>query len=206
MKTKWVITIGREFCSGGGDTAHKLSKLLDIPYYDKAIIDETVESTQLDTDVVVRHDEQPVGYMDLGGFQYNNLWYNGDPSLMLPTGMRVAEAQFTVIRRAAKRGPCVIVGRCADYALEEQENVLNVFIRSNPELRVKRAMELFKLTEGDARKLIRRTDKIRANYYRYYTQRIWGDPANYDLVIDAGKLGTDGAAYLIAAFAEHQQP
>ena len=93
---------------------------------------------------------------------------------MLPVGMRVAEAQFEVIRKAANRGPCVVVGRCADYALEDRNNVLNVFIRASMEFRVKRAMELFKLVGGDARKLIRKTDKIRANYYRYYTQQIWG--------------------------------
>ena len=206
MKTKWVITIGREFCSGGAETAHKVSKLLDIPYYDKAIIDETVESTQLATEIVVHHDERPISYTDVGGYQYGGLWYTEDPSLMLPVGMRVAEAQFEVIRKAANRGPCVVVGRCADYALEDRNNVLNVFIRASMEFRVKRAMELFKLVEGDARKLIRKTDIIRANYYRYYTQQIWGDPANFELIIDAGKLGTDAAAHIIASYAEKFDP
>lgn len=197
---QWVITIGREFCSGGADTARALAKLLDIPYYDKAIIDETVEQVGFAPEVVAQHDERPVGYTDVGGFQYGNLWYAKDPSLMLPMGMRVAEAQFQVIRKVAHRGSCVIVGRCADYALEgEGLNVLNVFIRADMEVRVRRAMDAYQLTEGDARKLIRRTDKIRASYYRYYTQRQWGEAANYHLVIDAGLLGTEGAASVIAA-------
>lgn len=199
MKTNWVITIGREFCAGGAETAHKVAQLLDIPYYDKEIIDETVESTQLAESIVTKHDERPVGYGDIGGFQYGSAWYSNDPSLMLPMGMRVADAQFEVIRRAAERGSCVIVGRCADYALEEWDNVLNVFIRCDFEKRVKNAMNLFSIPEGDARKLIKRTDKIRASYYRYYTQRPWGDAANFDLVIDTTKLGTDGAARIIAA-------
>ena len=114
MKNNWVITIGREFCSGGAETAHKLSKLLDIPYYDKEIIDEAVKTTQLAEDVVAHHDERPVGYADVGGYQYGGLWYTNDPSLLLPVGMRVADAQFEVIRRTASQGPCVIVGRCAD--------------------------------------------------------------------------------------------
>lgn len=206
MKTKWVITIGREFCSGGAKTAHKVAKLLDIPYYDKEIIDETVESTQLAEEIVAHHDERPVGYTDVGGFQYGGLWYSNDPSLMLPVGMRVADAQFEVIRRAAQRGPCVIVGRCADYALEERTNVLNVFVRCNMEKRVKNAMEAYGLVEADARKLIKKTDKIRSSYYRYYTQRLWGDAANYDLVIDTSKIGTDGAAELIAALAQSREP
>ena len=206
MKTKWVITIAREFCSGGAETAHKVAQLLDIPYYDKAIIDEAVESTQLAAEVVAHHDERPISYTDMTGFQYGGLWYTEDPSLMLPVGMRVADAQFDVIRRAANRGPCVIVGRCADYVLEERKNVLNVFIRASLEFRVKRAMDLYGLVEGDARKLIRRTDKIRSSYYRYYTQQMWGDPDNFELVIDAGKLGTDGAACIIAAYAERFTP
>lgn len=205
MKTKWVITIGREFCSGGAETAHKVAKLLDIPYYDKAIIDETVESTQLTQEIVARHDERPVGYTDIGGYQYGSMWYTNDPSLLLPMGMRVADAQFEVIRRVAARGPCVIVGRCADYALAEKENVLDVFIRSDMENRVRRAMELYSLVEGEARKLIRKTDKIRSNYYRYYTQRTWGAPENYDLMIDAGRLGTDTAAELIAFLAQRRE-
>jgi cytidylate kinase len=206
MKTKWVITIGREFCSGGGDTAHKLSQLLDIPYYDKAIIDEAVEDTRLSTEIVTRHDERPVAYGDIGGYQYGGLWYSDDPSLMLPLGMRIADAQFEVIRRAASRGPCVVVGRCADYALEEQDNVLNVFIRADLSKRIEKAMRLFNLSESEAKKLIRKTDKIRSSYYRYYTQRIWGDAANYDLVIDAGKLGVDRTAQLIADLATQWQP
>lgn len=202
MKTKWVITIGREFCSGGAETAHKVAQLLDIPYYDKEIIDETVERTQLSEETVARHDEQPVGYHDVSGFQYGNLWYNSDPSLMLPMGMRVADAQFDVIRRAADRGPCVVVGRCADYALEERSNVLDVFIRADFEYRVHRAMEMYHLVEAEARKLIRRTDKIRSSYYRYYTQTTWGAPDHYDLIIDTGTLGTDAAAAIIAALAQ----
>ena len=206
MKNNWVITIGREFSSGGAETAHKLSKLLDIPYYDKEIIDEAVKTTQLAEDVVAHHDERPVGYADVGGYQYGGLWYTNDPSLLLPVGMRVADAQFEVIRRTASQGPCVIVGRCADYVLEEQKNVFNVFVRSDMENRVTRCREEFGLTEADARKLIRKTDKIRSNYYRYYTQTEWGDPSHYDLVIDAGRLGTDAAAYLIAAYVRQFDP
>ena len=204
MKTKWIITIGREFCSGGADTARKVAQLLDIPYYDKEIIDETVERTQLSEEVVNRHDEQPVGYHDITGFQYGNLWYNSDPSLMLPLGMRVADAQFEVIRQAANRGPCVIVGRCADYALEERHDVIDVFIRADLDFRVKRAMDAFHLSEADARKLIRRTDKIRSSYYRYYTQTTWGDPEHYDLVIDTSTLGIDAAAGIIADLAQRE--
>ncbi len=202
MKTSCIITVGREFCSGGAETARKAAQLLEIPYYDKAIIDETVEATNLTEEVVTHHDERPVSYADLGGFQYGALWYNDDPSLMLPVGMRIADAQFNVIRNVAERGPGVIVGRCADYALKEHTNVLRVYIRADVELRVERAMRLYHLLEGDARKLVRKTDKIRSNYYRYYTQKDWGKMENYDLILDTGRIGIDAAAKTIAALAE----
>lgn len=206
MKHNWIITIGREFCSGGLDIAHKLSELLEVPCYDREIIDAAVEKTQLAADIVAHHDERPVGYADVGGFQYGGMWYTEDPSLLLPVGMRVADAQFDVIRRTAEKGRCIIVGRCADYVLEDYPNTFNVFIRSNMEYRVLRAMQAYSVTEGDARKLIRKTDKIRSNYYRYYTQTEWGDPSHYNLVIDTGKLGIDAAAWLIAAYVEQYAP
>lgn len=202
MKTRCVITVGREFCSGGAETARKVAQLLDIPYYDKAIIDETVEATKLTEELVTHHDERPVRYADLGGFQYGALWYNDDPSLMLPVGMRIADAQFEVIRNVAERGPGVIVGRCADYVLKNHANVIHVYIRADLERRIERAMQLYHLLEGDARKLVRKTDKIRANYYRYYTQKEWGKAENYDLVLDTGRIGIDAAAKTIAALAE----
>ncbi len=202
MKTRCVITVGREFCSGGAETARKVAQLLEIPYYDKAIIDETVKATKLTEDIVTSHDERPVRYSDLGGFQYGTLWYTEDPSLILPVGMRIADAQFDVIRAAAERGPGVIVGRCADYVLREQPNVIHVYIRADLEYRIERAMQLYHLVEGDARKLVRKTDKIRANYYRYYAQKDWGKAENYDLVLDTGRIGVDAAAKTIAALAE----
>ena len=197
MKTRWTITIGREFCSGGAEIAHKVARKLEIPYYDKEILDQTVESTNFAEQVVAAHDEKPVGYFDMGGYQYGYRWYSDDPSLLLPLGMRVANAQFDVIRACAERGPCVIVGRCADYVLEDRERVLDVFIRAGMEFRIRRCMADYGLTEGDARKLIKKTDKIRSNYYRYYTQQTWGDAKNYDLVLDSDKLGIDGVVSAI---------
>ncbi|MBR1781634.1 MAG: cytidylate kinase-like family protein [Oscillospiraceae bacterium] len=198
MKKRWVITIGREFCSGGAMTARKVAELLDIPYYDKIIIDKTVEQTQFDPEVVAHHDEKPVGYFDIGGYQYGYRWYSDDPSLLLPLGMRIANAQFDVITQLADKGPCVIVGRCADYVLQDRPDVVNVFIRADMEKRVAGCRERFDITEAEARKLIKKTDRIRSNYYHYYTQKEWGSAKNYDLVIDAGKLGIDAAAQMIA--------
>ena len=111
-------------------------------------------------------------------------------------------AQCDAIRRMAGEGPCVILGRCADYVLDECKQVidtLNVFIRADLDLRVKRAMRIYNAPEDEMRKAILKTDKIRGKYYQSHTNRQWGAPDNYDLIVDTGSVGTDGAAEIIEA-------
>ena len=198
MKKEWIVTIGREFCSGGAEVAHKLSERMNIPYYDRDLIDHVVENTNLSREIVETHEETPMSFW--AGYQYGNHWYRDDPSLVLPVHARIYEAQCDAIRHMAGKGNCVIVGRCADYVLGECANVvetISVFIHADLDKRVQRAMRLYGLAEADARKLIQKTDKIRAKYYNTHTNRDWGSASNYTLVIDTGKLGTDGAAALI---------
>lgn len=197
MAGKYLITVGREFCSGGAETAKKVAEHLGIAYYDKEIIDKTSSMMRISSEVVAKHDEKPLSYWDIGGFQYATAWYGDDPSLLLPMGMRIADAQFKVIREAANQGPAVFVGRCADYALRNHDHVLHVFIRASMESRIARAKRLYQLDDAQAKKLITKTDKIRASYYKNYTQQTWGDPKNHHLVLDAGLLGTDIAAKII---------
>ena len=206
MKEEWVITIGREFCSGGAEIAHKLSEHFGIPYHDKQMIDHTAAMLDLSEETVRRHDEKPMGFWEASGYQYNNLWYSGDPSLLLPLSCRIAEAQFNMIAKMANEGPCIFVGRCADYVLRDRKNVLNIFIYAPMDDRIARAMHLYQLDRTAAKKLIVRTDKIRRSYYNNYTHRSWGNARHYDLFLNSGKLGTQGAADLIAAFAETHSP
>ena len=199
MKKGWVITIGREFCSGGSEVARKVAQRLSIPYYDRDLIDSAVERTNLSREAVEAHDER-TGSFRLGDPYGMGYRYRDDPSLVLPVHARVYEAQCDAIRHMAGDGPCVFVGRCADYVLGECTNVLNVvsvFIRADLEKRVRRAMRVYSLGEDEARRLIQKTDKIRAKYYAAHTQRDWGAMVNYTLIVDTGKLGTDGAAALI---------
>jgi cytidylate kinase len=202
MNNKWVITIGREFCSGGAETGHKVAEILGISYHDKIIIDETAERLHLSPTVVKQHDEKPAGVWTIPGFQYGNHWYMDDPSLVLPLSLQIADTQFNTIRRFANDGPCVVVGRCADYVLRSRPNVLNVFIRADLGKRIERAMRLYGIEVSDAKKLIKRTDKIRANYYESHTNQKWGSPANYQLVLDTGRIGVNTAADIITAAVE----
>ena len=199
MKHKWVITIGREYCSGGGATGLAVSEALGISYYDKNLVDEAADLARIDVNTAWKHDEKPVNFVSMASFMslFNESYYPDDPDLMMPMGMKVAAAQSMAIEQIAKREPCVIVGRCADFVLRDRDYVFNVFLRADLEKRVERVMEQHRLNAADARKLIRQTDKTRASYYKGHTQQVWGDPGNYHLVLDVGKFGIDGSAKII---------
>lgn len=206
MKKGWVITIGREFGSGGSEVARELARRLSIPYYDRDLIDQAVERTNLSRETVEANDERARAFR-LGDPYGNGYIYRDDPSLVLPVHARVYEAQCDAIRHMAGKGPCVIVGRCADYVLGECANVLNVisvFVRADFEKRVQRAVRTCQLEEAEARRLIQKTDKIRAKYYAAHTRRAWGAVGNYTLIVDTGKFGIDGAAALIETAVKEQ--
>lgn len=202
MKKNWVITVGREYCSGGAETARIVAEQLNIPYYDRDLIDRAVAGTNLSLEQVLANEERPDGkFLD----PYGKKIYRDDPSLSLPTHARIFDAQCNAVREFAGHGPCVIVGRCADFVLGECSrvvDVISVFIRADMKKRISRATHLYGISESEAEKLIARTDKIRSKYYKAHTGNEWGDPANYNLVIDTGLFGTDGAAKLIEAAIE----
>ena len=189
-----IITVGRQHGSNGHDIARLLAEELNMKCYDKEIVDEAAANSQFSKEIFDSYDEKRVSayviptphYVGMNeGFRLN---------------MQVAAAQFDAMRNLADKGNCIFVGRCADYVLGECANVLNVvsvFIRADLEKRVRRAMRVYSLEEGEARRLIQKTDKIRAKYYTAHTQRDWGAIGNYTLIVDTGKLGTDGAAALI---------
>lgn len=200
MKKPWIITLGREFCSGGLDVAKALSERLGVPYYDRDLIDHAVELTNLSREEVEANEER--GESARRGFLYGRKWYRNDPELMLPVHMRIYQAQCEAIRHRAGEGSCIFVGRCADFVLGECDQVvtpINVFVRAAMDFRLDRAMKHYELTEAEARKLIQKTDKIRARYYNGHTGREWGSAGNYNLVVDTSLLGVDGAAAVIEA-------
>lgn len=199
MKKTWAITIGREYCSGGAEIARILSERLNVPYYDRDLIDHAVSKTNLSLEQVLANEERPDGkFTD----PYGKKIYRDDPTLVLPTHARIFDAQSEAIRHFAGEGPCIIVGRCADYVLAECSrviNVLSVFVHADMSKRKSRAMRLYGISEAEAESLIKRTDKIRMKYYNAHTGWEWGTLDNYDLIVDTGKFGTEGAADLINA-------
>ena len=120
----------------------------------------------------------------------------------MPLNHKIFLAQFDTIRRIADEGPCVIVGRCADYVLRDHENVINVFIKASTEQRIKRIIKYNGADPVRAEEILKKADKQRASYYNYYATGSWGDVSNYDLCVDTGTLGIEGCVDLICKCAE----
>lgn len=204
MNKMKVITIGREFCSGGADIGHLVADYFGIPCYNKTILDKCAEELHFDKTLVEKYDERPHSiWRGMTGYQYGYSWYAGDPALMQPINESIADAQFAAIRRFADEGPCVLIGRCGDYVLRDRDDVFNVFIRAELEKRVARCQHRYELSADDALKLIRKTDKIRASYYESHTDQKWGASHNFDLIVNSGRLGINTAAELIIGAVEH---
>ena len=200
-----IITIGRTFGSGGREIGERLAEEFNIKCYDKELLSRAAKESGLCEEVLKNHDEKPTGsflynlVMDTYSFGYNSLSY-----VDMPVSHKVFIAQFDTIKNIAKDGPCVIVGRCADYALQDFDNVLNLFIYSKPEECVKRIMKRFpdiKSTE-EARQMIVKKDKQRKSYYDYYSSKKWGHVDTYDLSVDSSVLGIDGTVAFLKQFIE----
>ena len=199
-KTNMVITIGRQYGSGGREVGRRLASRLEIPYYDKEILSEASKDSGICEELFEDHDEKPTRsflYSLVTGVQTH-----GNPSTMymdMPLHHRIFLAQFDTIRRLAGNGPCVVVGRCADYVLRDEKNVVNVFLKADMEHRIERAIERG-AEPSRAQDIVKRRDKERASYYNYYATTTWGDVNNYDLCLDTGKVGYDGAVDMIIAY------
>lgn len=191
-----IITIGRQHGSNGHDIARRLAEELGIPCYDKEIVDEAAENSPFSKEIFDSYDERRVATYIMPAPHYVGM-HQG-----FQLNMEIANAQFDALRSLADKGDGIFVGRCADYILRNREGLLRVFIQGGLSSRIRTIMDRKGLNEEAARKLIKEVDKDRASYYRYYTDQIWGEAGNYDLCIDSSRLGVDGTARVIKAFAE----
>ena len=188
-----IITIGRQHGSGGHDVARALANRLQISCFDKEIVDEAAESSNFSREVVSSFDEKRVAPFIAGEPHFFGI-HDG-----FRLNMQVAAAQFDAIRSLAEKGDAIFVGRCADYILRGRDDMLRVFIMGDISTRIATIMERYSLGEEQAKKLIREVDKDRSSFYRYYTDQIWGEAGNYDLCIDSGRIGTEGAVDVIVS-------
>jgi len=198
-----VITIGRSFGSGGKEIGHLVSEKLGIPFYDRELITRVAKESGFCEEIIESNDERPTNsflynlVMDTYSFGYNNSSF-----IDMPISHKIFLAQFDTIKAIADEGPCVIVGRCADYALSERDNVINLFIHGDDKSRIKRIMDRYALNEAKAKDMINKKDKQRQSYYNYYASNKWGKAETYDLCINSFVLGVEGTANLICQLVE----
>ncbi len=196
-----IITIGRQFGTGGHEIGQKLAEKLGIKCYDKELIKRVAKESGLCAEILEHNDERPTSsflynlVMDTYSFGITNTNY-----VDMPLSHKVFLAQFDTIKKIADEGPCVIIGRCADYALSDYPNVLNLFIYGKIEQRIKRIMEKYDVSEKDARDMVLKKDKQRQSYYNYYSTKKWGKAETYDLCVDSTVLGRDGTVELLYQF------
>lgn len=196
-----IITIGREFGSGGRLIGQKLAERMGVNCYDKELINLASKESGLCTEVFENNDEKPLNsffyslVMDTGALGQSFAGY-----MDAPLNQKVFLAQFETIQRLAERESCVIVGRCADYALHDYPNTIHVFISGELEDKVERVASYNNISKDKALELIAKSDKKRANYYNYYSNKKWGAASTYDLCINSSLTGVDGAVDVIMEF------
>ncbi|MBQ7480407.1 MAG: cytidylate kinase-like family protein [Lachnospiraceae bacterium] len=197
-----VITIGRQFGRGGRDIGEKLASHYGIAFYDKDLLKRAAKESGICPELFENNDEKPTS-----SFLYNlvtdtySFGYSS-PYIEMPLSHKVFLAQFDTIKKIAQEGPCVIVGRCADYALSDFGNRISVFIYAPLEDRIKRITDKYPDVNDPSKikDMIIKTDKSRANYYNYYSSKKWGRADSYDLCVNSSILGIDGTVDLISDF------
>ena len=205
MAKKLIITIARQYGSGGREIGERVAEILDIPMYDKELIKDAAAKGSLNEEVLRTTDESAANSLlytlAMGS---NVLGATMQFGYKMPLNDKLFILQSEVIREYAAAGSCVIIGRCADYVLRAEENVLKIVIYSDIETREKRIRERYPdIKSSQVLDVINKTDKRRASYYNFYTGNKWGKYDNYDLAINAATFGIEKTAELIADFAKN---
>lgn len=202
--SNYVITIGRQFESLGIDIGHKLSEILGIKCYDKELLSRAAKESGLCEEIFHSQDEKPTSSFlySLVMDTYAATGYTAAPFLDMPLNHKIFLAQFDTIKKLAEEESCIIVGRCADYALSDFPRTINTFIHADLDFRLKNAMKEFNISESKAKDMISKKDKQRSSYYNYYSNKRWGDSKSYDLSLNSGKLGIDGCVEMILKYKE----
>lgn len=197
-----VITIGRQFGSGGRDIGMELGKALGIKCFDKEIIKMASKENGISEEVFEKVDEKPIN-----SFLYS-IVANGFPAYYTPSHMshalsddKIFTMQANTIKKIADEMPAIFIGRCADDILRENDKLIKIFIYSNRDFRIKTVCEKYQVSEKEALEMMRRIDKSRSSYYEFFASKKWGDVQNYDLCIDAS-IGTSNVVEMIKKLIE----
>lgn len=194
MDKKIIITIGRELGSGGREIGMKLAEKLNIPFYDKELLEKAAKESGYSEEIFEKHDEKPTNSflyaLAMGVNAFNQ-------SYQRPLMLEIYLAQFDTIKKLADEGSGVFIGRCSDYVLAEVPEAFHVFVRADMETRVERTMKKHSISKEKAEDICKKNDKDRSSYYNYYSNTVWGDSRHYDLCINTTKMGIDKSVDLI---------
>ena len=194
LETPVVITIAREYGSGGRYIGRLVADKLGIKLYDKEFITKIAQETGLSEEYIESNEQKMNSLSNLNNGYYFGL--NNSDELFIK--------ESELIKDVANKESCVIIGRCADFTLKDKENVINIFVYSTMEDKIKRATEIYGLDKEKAEKEIKRINKLRANHYKHYTDKEWGNPENYDICINSDAIGVEKSAELICELVEEK--
>ena len=197
MKKK-IVAISRQYGSGGRYIGENLAKAMGVPCYDEKLIDMVAKESGFAQSFVAEKGERMTGsllFNIASSLSFANNVFSTNNGVTLQD--EIYFTQNRIIKELADKGPCVIVGRCADYILREREDCLNVFIFADNESKIERAEKYFNITREEAPAVLKKKDKARANHYKYYTDQEWGMASNYDLCLNSGLIGIEGCVKAI---------
>ncbi|MCR5653430.1 MAG: cytidylate kinase-like family protein [Ruminococcus sp.] len=199
MANSRIITIARQFGSGGREIGEELAKALGVKCYDKELISLAAKESGTDPEVFNNVDEKATNSLlyslSLGLYSFGSN-FSAD---RLPVNDKLYLLQHKIIKQIASEGPCVIVGRCADYVLRDK-NIVKLFICADMDYRIERAVRVKGVKKDKAAQVINKTDKSRANYYNFYSGMKWGKPENYDLCVNRSRLTAEQAVDAIMGY------
>ncbi len=195
----FAITIGRSLGSGGRYIGKHLAEKFNATYYDSEILSLAAHESGLCEAVFARKDEHK-GFLRGVFGQFHNAWAPSEISSKGLTEETLFRVQADAIRKAAEKGPCVFIGRCADYVLREHPCLISVFIAADETDRIQRIVKRTGCNENDAHKLLEQGDRHRATFYNFYSNKHWGVAATYDLCINSSRLGLPDTARFVEAF------
>lgn len=184
-----IITIGREYGSGGHEIGERLANQYQMPFFDKAALVKEAKEKGFYDEIISFYDEKPV----------NSLLY---AIAMNSYSENIGKLQFDLIRSISKNKDFVIIGRCGNYIFKEEKDMVSVFIHADIQKRMQRVREVYGIEEKNLKAYIERIDKQRASFHKFYTDQEWGDARNYHLAINSGEVGIDACTQLISEFIE----
>lgn len=196
-----VITITRQFASGGREIGKKLAEAYGIPFYDNEIISRAAKETGFAEAAFESVEDKATNSLLYSIAMGMNAFSNQETGFAgLSLDDRIFLAQSKIIRKVAAEGPCVIVGKCADYILKDRDDVINLFVHASYDFRIKRAVEVEGISAKSAAETVMKKDKSRANYYKYHSGERWDNIMNYDMSINSDRVGIDNTVATLKCY------